>query len=229
MRFANTTPCREAVASSRTRRLQRPAREGDCHGSPSQTRHGCRRHQGGRRAGAPDRRGDPRRGRGQGRCRRARAVGEVRQVVARRLQAQRQRGRARHRPGRQARPRRHQVRAGPSQELRAEAEGDHARPRGRDAARRHPRPQAHPRRLDRLLRPRRALSHGRLRAHVDRHRQGRGRAAHHRLRAPVQGRTASGNRRRHALRRRRRHLRAGWRAGRRRHGARHRRRSAPST
>ena len=84
MRFANTMPCREAVASSRTRRLQRPAREGDCHGSPSQMRHGCRRHQGGRCPGAPDGRADPRRGRGQGRCRRARAVGEVRQVVARR-------------------------------------------------------------------------------------------------------------------------------------------------
>ena len=91
-------------------------------------------------------------------------------MVAGLLQAQRRRGRAGHRPGRQARPRRHQVRAGAGQELRAEAEGDHARPRGRDAARRHPRPQAHPRRLDRLLRPRRALSHGRLRAHVDRHR-----------------------------------------------------------
>ena len=38
--------------------------------------------------------------------------------------------RARHRAGAQARPRRHQVRAGASAQLRAEAEGDDARPRG---------------------------------------------------------------------------------------------------
>ncbi len=49
-----------------------------------------------------------------------------------------------------------------------------------------------------------------------------GREAHRRLRAAVQGRAASGDRRRHAFRRRRRHLRARRRAGGRRHGARHR-------
>ena len=133
-----------------------------------------------------------------------------------------QRDRARHRPGRQARPRRHQVRAGAGAQLRAEAARDVARPGGRDAAGRDPRPQAHPRELDRLLRAGRALSDGGLRAHVDRHRAGGGRGAHHRLRAAAQGRAASGHRRRHALRRRRRDLRAGRRAGGGRHGARHR-------
>ena len=98
----------------------------------------------------------------------------------------------------------------------------HARPGGRDAAGRDPRPQAHPRRVDRLLRAGRALSDGRLGAHVDRHRAGGGREAHHRLRAAAPGRAASGHRRRHAFRRRRRDLRAGRRAGGRRHGARHR-------
>ena len=160
---------------------------------------------------------------------RARAVGEVRQVVAGLLQAQRQRDRARHRPGRQARPRGHQVRAGAGAQLRAEAARDLARPGGRDAAGRHPRPQAHPGELDRLLRAGRALSDGRLGAHVDRHGAGGRREAHHRLRAAAQGRAASGHRRRHALRRRRRDLRAGRRAGGRRHGARHRARSRRST
>ena len=96
------------------------------------------------------------------------------------------------------------------------------RPGGRDAARRRARPQAHPGECDRLLRAGRALSDGRLRAHVDRHRQGRGREAHHRLRAAVQGRPASGDRRGDAFRRRRRDLRARRRAGGGRHGARHR-------
>ena len=59
-------------------------------------------------------------------------------------------------------------------------------------------------------------------AYVDRHRQGRGREAHHRLRATVQGRAASGHRRSNAFRRRRRHLRTRRRAGRGGHGARHR-------
>ena len=106
---------------------------------------------------------------------------------------------------------------------------DDERPRGRDAARRRPRPQAHPGRTRRLLRAGRALSDGRLGAHVDRHRQGRRREAHHRLRAAVQGRAAPGDRRRHASRRRRRDLRARRRAGGRRHGARHRDASRRST
>ena len=67
------------------------------------------------------------------------------------------------------------------------------------------------------------------RAHVDRHRQGRRREAHHRLRAAVQGRAAPGDRRRHAFRRRRRHLCARRRAGGRRHGARHRNDRSRST
>jgi hypothetical protein len=78
-----------------------------------------------------------------------------------------------------------------------------ARSRGRDAARRHPRSPAHPCELDRLLRARRPLSHGRLGAYVDRDRARRGRESHHRLRAAVQRRAAPGNCRRHAFRRRR--------------------------
>ena len=151
-----------------------------------------------------------------------RAVGEVRQLVAEGFQAVAAGDRARHRAGAQARPRGHQVRAGAGAQLRAEAARHHARPRGRDAARRRARPPPHPGELDRLLRAGRPLSDGRLRAHVDRHRQGRRREAHHRLRAAVQGRAAPGDRRRHAFRRRRRDLRARRRAGGRRHGARHR-------
>ena len=124
--------------------------------------------------------------------------------------------------GAAARPRRHQVRPGAGAQLRAEAEGDDARPRGRDAARRRARPSPHPGERHRLLRAGRALSHGRLGAHVDRHGQGRRRAAHHRLRPALQGRAASRHRRRHALRRRGRDLRARRRAGGGRHGARHR-------
>ena len=131
--------------------------------------------------------------------------------------------------GAEARPRGHQIRAGAGAQLRAEAARQHARPRGRDAARRRARPPPHPGELDRLLRAGRALSDGRLGAHVDRHRQGRRREAHHRLRAAVQGRPASGDRRRHAFRRRRRHLRARRRAGGGRHGARHRDASSRST
>ena len=89
-------------------------------------------------------------------------------------------------------------------------------------ARRRARPQAHPGERDRLLRAGRPLSDGRVGAHVDRHRQGRRREAHHRLRAAVQGRPASGDRRGDAFRRRRRDLRARRRAGGRRDGARHR-------
>ena len=59
--------------------------------------------------------------------------------------------------------------------------------------------------------------------------QGRGREAHHRLRAAVQGRAASRDRRRDAFRRRGRDLRARRRAGGRRDGARHRLDSARST
>ena len=129
----------------------------------------------------------------------------------------------------QARPRRHQVRPGPGAQLRAEAARHHEGPRGRDAARRHPRPPPHPGERDRLLRAGRALSDGRLGAHVDRHRAGRRRETHHRLRAAVQGRAASGDRRRHAFRRRRRDLRARRRAGGRGDGARHRDASRRST
>ena len=127
-----------------------------------------------------------------------------------------------HFAGQQARPRRHQVRAGPGAQLRAEAERHDEGPGGRDAARRRARPPPHPGAIDRLLRAGRPLSDGRLGAHVDRHRAGRRREAHHRLRTAVQGRSASRDRRRHALRRGGRNLRAGRRAGGRRDGARHR-------
>ena len=176
-----------------------------------------------------DGRRDPRRHRGAQGSGGARPVAEIRQLVAAGFPPHARRDRARHRAGRQARPRRHQVRAGAGAQLRAEAEGHDARPRGRDAARRGARPQAHPGQCDRLLRAGRALSDGRLGPHVDRHRAGRGREAHHRLRAAVQGRAASGDRRGHAFRRRRRDLRARRRAGGRRHGARHRDASRRST
>ena len=192
------------------------------HGPLSQARNGRERDQGRRRQGARRSSRSSRRietGGDGG----ARAVAEIRQLVAAIVQAFRRRGRARDRRRcRKARPRRHQVRAGAGAQLRAEAEGDAARPRGRDAARRGARPQAHPGELDRLLRAGRALPHGRLGAHVDRDRAGRGREAHRRLRAAVQGRPASRDRRRHAFRRRRRHLRARRRAGGGRDGARHR-------
>ena len=161
-------------------------------------------------------------GRGQEGRRDPRAVEEIRQLGAEGFPPDAGRDREGHLAGRQARPRRHQVRAGAGAQLRAEAARHHEGPRGRDAARRHPRPPPHPGERDRLLRAGRALSDGRLRAHVDRHRAGRRREAHHRLRAAVQGRAASGDRRRHALRRRRRNLRARRRAGGRRDGARHR-------
>ena len=175
-----------------------------------------------RSKGARDGRGHPGAGRGQEGRRDPRAVEEIRQLGAEGFPPDGGRGRARHRAGAQARSRRHQVRAGAGAQLRAEAEGHDAGPGGRDAARRRARPPPHPGQLDRLLRAGRALSDGRLRPHVDRHRARRRRQAHHRLRAAVQGRAASGDRRRHALRRRRRNLRAGRGAGGRRHGARHR-------
>ena len=60
----------------------------------------------------------------------------------------------------------------------------------------------YPGQFDRLLCAGRPLSDGRLGAYVDRHRQGRRRETHHRLRAAIQGRAAPGHRRRHAFRRR---------------------------
>ena len=124
--------------------------------------------------------------------------------------------------GRQARPRRHQVRAGAGAKFRAEAEGDDARSRGRDPARRDPRTQAYPGpnsigcyvpggRYPMVASAHMSIVTARV----------AGVRAHHRLRAAVQGRTASRHRRRHAFRRRRRDLRARRRAGGRRHGARH--------
>ena len=161
-------------------------------------------------------------GRGAQGRRDPRAVGEIRQMVAEGFPAVARRDREGDRAGAQARSRGHQVRAGAGAQFRAEAARDHEGSRGRDAARRRARPQAHPGELDRLLRAGRQLSDGRLRPYVDRHRQGRRREAHHRLRAAVQGRAAPGDRRGHAFRRRRRHLRARRRAGGGGDGARHR-------
>ena len=152
-----------------------------------------------------------------------RTVGEIRQMVADRISScRRRRSRRAIAQVAEARPRRHQVRAGAGAQLRAEA-ARHACTTSR--SRRCPAScsaTAHPGELDRLLRAGRPLSDGRLRAYVDRHRQGRRREAHHRLRAAVQGRAASGHRRRDAFRRRRRDLCARRRAGGRRDGARHR-------
>ena len=169
--------------------LQKVTAKGHKDGSLPEARDGRGRDQGGRCAGARDGGIHPGRGRDAARRGRARAVGEVRQVVAGFVQAQRQRDRARHRPGGQARPRGHQVRPGAGAQLRPEAEGDPARPGGRDAAGRDPGPQAHPRGLDRLLRAGRALSDGRLRAHVDRHRAGGRREA---ASSPARRRTRAG-------------------------------------
>ncbi len=61
----------------------------------------------------------------------------------------------------------------------------------------------HPGEFDRLLRAGRALSDGGVGAYVDRHRARRRGEAHHRLRAAVSRRTASGDRGGDAFRRRR--------------------------
>ena len=195
---------------------------GGRHGSPPQARDRRGRHQGRRHEGSRDGRDDPRRHRDAPRRRGPGALRQARPLVARKLPAHRAGDRARHRPARQARSRRHPLRPGAGAQLRGEAEGDPAGPRGRDASRRHPGAPAHPGEQHRLLRPGRALSDGGLGAHVDRDREGRGRAPHHRLRAAVQGRAASGDRRRDAPGRRRRDLRPRRRAGGGRHGARHR-------
>ena len=195
---------------------------GGHYGPLPQARNGRERNQGRRRQGARDGRRHPGAGRGAQGRRDPRAVAEIRQLVAGLVQADAAGGRARDLAGRQARPRRHRLRAGAGAQFRAEAEGHHARPGSGNASGRRARPQAHPGERDRLLRAGRALSDGGFRAHVDRHRQGRGREAHHRLRAAVQGRPASGDRRGHAFRRRRRDLCARRRAGGGRDGARHR-------
>ena len=128
-----------------------------------------------------------------------------------------------HRPGAQARPRRHQVRAGAGAQLRAEAE----RRRMRD--------------LEVETLPGVVLGHkhipvnsigcyvpgGRYPMVASAHMsivtaRVAGVKTHHRLRAAVQGRAAPGDRRGDAFRRRRRDLRARRRAGGRRDGARHR-------
>ena len=75
---------------------------------------------------------------------------------------------------------------------------------------------------DRLLRPRRQISDGRVGAHERGDREGRRRRARDGLCAAFPRRTASRHRRRHAYGRRRRDLCPGRRAGRRRHGARNR-------
>ena len=147
---------------------------------------------------------------------------KVRQLGAGLVQADAARDRARHRDDEEARSRRHQVCASAGAQFRAKAEGDAARSRSRDAARRRARPQAHPGEFDRLLRAGRPLSDGGVGAYVDRHRARRRREEHHRLRAAVSWRPASGDRRGDAFRRRRRDFRARRRAGGRRHGARHR-------
>ena len=97
-----------------------------------------------------------------------------------------------------AHDRRHQVRAGADPQFRPAPARRAARRRGRDAARRHARPQEHPGRQRRLLRAGRALSDGRLGAHEHRDRARRGRAPHHRLHAAEPGRAAPRDDRRDA-------------------------------
>ena len=116
----------------------------------------------------------------------------------------------------------HPLRASAGPQLRAEAARVHQGPRSRDPARRHSRPQEHPRERRRLLRAGRQISHGRVGAYERGDREGRRRRARDRLRAAFPRRTASRHRGRHAYGRRRRDLCARRRAGRRRHGARNR-------
>ena len=179
--------------------------------------------EGSRRQGARDRRRHPRPDRGARRRGGARAVGAIRQVVARELQADAAGDRAGDR--RRSRKRdlddikfaQAQVRGFAQKQRDTMKDLEVETLPGVD-----PRPPPHPGELDRLLRAGRALPDGRLRAHVDRHRARRRREAHHRLRAAVPRRAASRDRRRDAFRRRRRDLRARRRAGGRRDGARHR-------
>ena len=131
---------------------------------------------------------DPGTGRGPQGRRHPRTVGEIRQMVAGRLQAVAGRDREGHRAGAAARPRRHQVRANANPQLRAEAARTRCMTGSGDAARRRARPSPYPGQFDRLLRAGRALSDGGLGAHVDRHGTRRRRQAHHRLRAALQGR-----------------------------------------
>ena len=102
--------------------------------------------------------------------------------------------------------RRHQVRPGADPPFCRGAESRAARRRGGNAARRDARPPQHPGRQRRLLRAGRALSDGRLGAHVGADREGRGGAAGRRLHAAAERRAARRHRRRHVARRRGRDL-----------------------
>ena len=159
-----------------------------------------------------------------------RAVEEIRQLGAEGFQADARRDREGDRAGAQARSRRHQVRAGAGAQLRAEAA-------------RHACSDLEVETLPGVVLGHRHIPVNSIGCYVPGGRypmvasahmsivtaQGRRREAHHRLRAAVQGRPASGDRRRDAFRRRRRDLRARRRAGGRRDGARHRDASRRST
>ena len=126
----------------------------------------------------------------------ARAVDQVRQVGPRRLPPHRRRDP--RLPVRALGPRHrgHQVRAGAGQEFRrAPARRDAGR-RGRDAAGRGARPQAHPGPEHRLLRAGRQVPALGLGAHVGHHREGRGRAAHRHRGAALSRPPGAGDRRR---------------------------------
>ena len=118
--------------------------------------------------------------------------------------------------------RRHQIRAAADPAFRRDPARLDEGCRGRDPARRDPRPPEHPGRQRRLLCAGRPLSDGRVGAHEHRHRQGRRGRSYRRLHAAEPGRPAPRDHRRDAPRRRRRDLCARRRAGGRGDGARHR-------
>ncbi|CAA9209488.1 MAG: putative histidinol dehydrogenase (but probably not), partial [uncultured Craurococcus sp.] len=165
------------------------------------------------------RRGPARRYRTARRRRRARLLGEVRRLGPRRLPPDRCRDPrvpgSTHRPG----PRGYPLRPGPGPQFRRAPEGGAEGHRGRDAARHRPRPQEHPGKLGRLLRPWRQVPAARLRPYVRGDGEGRRRSPHRHLRAPLQGQAGPCHRRRPAPGRRRRDLLPRRRPGRRRHGA----------
>ena len=130
-------------------------------------------------------------------------------------------GRRDHGDPRPAGHRRHRVRAGAGAPLRPGAARLARRHRGRDAARRLPRPEARARPGRGRVHPRRQVPAHRVRPHDDHHREGRRRPARRRLHAADPRRDPRGDDRGHEARRGRRDLPARRRPGRRRDGGGH--------
>ncbi len=174
------------------------------------------------RASSQDRGSDPR---GYCRARRsgcARVLGKIRQVVARILPPFRKRNCRMHTRVAAAGDRRHSIRAGADSQFCIEAAGRLAGRGSGNDSRRCAGPQEYSGEQRRVLRSRRAVSDGRVRAHERGDGQGRRREAHHRERASHRRQAACGHRRGHALWRGGRNLCVRRRASSRRHGPRHR-------